>query len=75
MTDTQVICRKMREMTETSPLARIDYIAIADPKALEDLPNIPPIAKSHAATNSPRAVALLAVRFGSTRLIDNALLM
>jgi len=75
ITDTQEICRKMREMITTSPLARIDYIAIADPTTLEELSSIPATPKSHATGDSARAVALLAVHFGTTRLIDNALLV
>ena len=74
-TDTQVICRLIREKIETSPLAQIDYIAIADPATLEELPTIPASPPSHTTGNSARAVVLLAVRFGSTRLIDNALLI
>ena len=75
VTDSQEICRKMREIIENSPLARIDYIAIADPVTLEELSNIPTTPKSHATGDSARAVALLAVHFGVTRLIDNVLLV
>ena len=74
-TDTLEICRMMREEIETSPLAQIDYIAIANPATLDELTSIPATPNPHLATHSPRAVALLAVRFGKTRLIDNALLM
>ena len=75
MADTARICRMMREKIETSPLAQIDYIAIVDPVTLEELMSIPAIPKSHATGDSVRAVVLLAVRFGMTRLIDNALLV
>ena len=75
MTDVNEICTMMREEIETSPLAHIDYIAIADPATLDELVSIPTVRVSHASANSPRAVALLAVRFGTTRLIDNALIM
>jgi pantoate--beta-alanine ligase len=82
VTDVQEICRKMREMIETSPLAKIDYIAIADPETLNELSMIPATPKSClagvpvcATHDSARAVVLLAVHFGSTRLIDNALLV
>ena len=45
--------------------ARLDYAAVADPLTLDPLAEI----------DKPRgAVGLLAVRFGSTRLIDNAVL-
>jgi pantoate--beta-alanine ligase len=75
MTNTNDICRMMREEVETSPLAQIDYIAIADPTTLDESASIPAIPKSHTSGDLPRAVALLAVRFGTTRLIDNALLI
>ena len=74
MTDAHEICTMMREVIETSPLAQIDYVAIADPVTLEELATIPAVSKSHISGSSPQAVALLAVRFGTTRLIDNALL-
>ncbi len=48
---------------QTVPLAVVDYVAVCDPDTLEPLTRI-----------AGRAVALVAVRFGSTRLIDNALL-
>jgi pantoate--beta-alanine ligase len=47
----------------TMPMAQPDYVAVCDPETLEPLVEI-----------TGRAVALVAVRFGSTRLIDNALL-
>lgn len=47
----------------TAPLAVIDYVAVCDPETLEPLTRI-----------VERAVVLLAVRFGATRLIDNILL-
>jgi len=42
------------------PLAAVDYVAVCDPDTLEPLTRI-----------SGRAVALVAVRFGAVRLIDN----
>lgn len=42
------------------PLAAVDYVAVCDPGTLEPLTRI-----------SGRAVALVAVRFGAVRLIDN----
>ena len=76
MTDTKEICTMMREEIETSPLAQIDYIAIADPATLDALATIPPaFRKAHTSVLMPRAVALLAVRLGATRLIDNTLIM
>jgi pantoate--beta-alanine ligase len=47
----------------TAPLAVVDYVAVCDPDTLEPLTWI-----------GERAVALVAARFGSTRLIDNVLL-
>ncbi len=45
----------------SAPLAAVDYVAVCDPDTLEPLTRI-----------SGRAVALVAVRFGAVRLIDNA---
>ena len=46
------------------PLAKPDYVAIADPETLEELDEVEPRG----------AVCCLAVRIGTTRLIDNTLL-
>ncbi|HXF51082.1 MAG TPA: pantoate--beta-alanine ligase [Dehalococcoidia bacterium] len=51
----------MREVVESEPLARADYVSVADPETLEELNTI-----------EGRALASLAVRLGSTRLIDCA---
>lgn len=45
---------------EAEPLARIDYVEIVDPVSLQPVTHL-----------SEAALAALAVRFGSTRLIDN----
>jgi pantoate--beta-alanine ligase len=47
----------------TMPLAQPDYVAVCDPETLDALAEI-----------RGRAVALVAVRFGAPRLIDNVLL-
>ena len=47
----------------TAPSAVVDYVAVCDPDTLEPLVRL-----------DRRAVALVAARFGSVRLIDNALL-
>ena len=47
----------------TAPLAAVDYVAVCDPDTLEPLLRLP-----------GRAVALVAVRFGAVRLIDNVCL-
>ena len=51
---------QMRALIESEPLARIDYVSIADAATLEELDQI-----------SGPALASLAVRIGETRLIDN----
>jgi pantoate--beta-alanine ligase len=52
----------LRETIESNELARLDYAEIADAESLEPLDRIGP---------GSRAVALVAARVGSTRLIDN----
>ncbi len=49
----------MQRVIESEPLARADYVSVADPETLEELDAI-----------EDRALASLAVRLGSTRLID-----
>ena len=53
------------ETLKSEPMAEIDYAEVADADTLERLGDL---------GNTRRAVALLAVRFGTTRLLDNALL-
>ena len=53
----------MRRALATEPLANVDYVSVADGRTLEELDTV----------DGP-ALASLAVRFGSTRLIDNELL-
>lgn len=55
--------REMKSVIRKKPLARIDYVSIADADTLEELEVI----------DRP-ALASLAVRIGRTRLIDNVLL-
>ena len=55
--------QQMASLIEKEPLARIEYISIAHPETLEELTEI----------DQPALVSL-AVRFGKTRLIDNATL-
>ncbi|MBI4082432.1 MAG: pantoate--beta-alanine ligase [Candidatus Lambdaproteobacteria bacterium] len=50
----------MRRVLAAEPLARPDYVSMADPETLEEL-----------ATLQGPALASLAVRIGATRLIDN----
>ena len=57
-----VIREAMRSMIAAKPLARIDYVSVAHGDTLEELTRI--------STGIP-VMASLAVRFGTTRLIDN----
>ncbi|MGP0066988.1 MAG: pantoate--beta-alanine ligase [Isosphaeraceae bacterium] len=52
----------VRQTIESEVLARLDYVEIADADTLEPLDDLTP---------SRRVVALVAARFGSTRLLDN----
>jgi pantoate--beta-alanine ligase len=61
--DAGKIRRQMTSLIQKEPLARIDYVSIADAETLEELNLI----------DRP-ALASLAVRIGKTRLIDNMLL-
>jgi pantoate--beta-alanine ligase len=53
----------MRELIAREPLARVDYVSVADPEPLHELERI-----------EGAALASLAVRIGRTRLIDNVTL-
>ncbi|MBI2871718.1 MAG: pantoate--beta-alanine ligase [Chloroflexi bacterium] len=55
--------RAMEEVLRQEPLARTDYVSIADPDTIQELERV----------EGP-AMASLAVRIGRTRLIDNFLL-
>ena len=57
------IRREMTDLISQEPLARIDYISIADAATLKELHRL-----------KPPALVSLAVRFGKTRLIDNVVL-
>jgi pantoate--beta-alanine ligase len=65
--DTERDASRIREAIERAvaaePLARIDYVSVADYETLEELSVI-----------DRTALVSLAVRFGSTRLIDNTVL-
>ncbi|NOZ23477.1 MAG: pantoate--beta-alanine ligase [Planctomycetes bacterium] len=62
--DTGKIVTEMKQFIDGNPLARIDYVAIADPDRLEKREQV-----------EPGDVALVAVRIGKTRLIDNMILL
>jgi pantoate--beta-alanine ligase len=53
----------MRDVLGAEPLARVDYVSVADPDSLQELARV-----------ETSALASLAVRIGSTRLIDNTVL-
>ena len=55
--------REMTALLQKEPLASIDYVSIADPKTLGELDEV----------TSPALVSI-AVRIGTTRLIDNVVL-
>jgi pantoate--beta-alanine ligase len=57
------IRREMTDTIEREPLAKIDYVSIADAATLKELDIV-----------KPPALVSLAVRFGRTRLIDNIVL-
>jgi pantoate--beta-alanine ligase len=61
--DAERVRSGIRSGIQSSPLAAIDYVAVADPETLEPVERI-----------GRRAVALVAARFGAIRLIDNVLL-
>jgi len=58
--DTKAIRRQMTALIQKQPLAKIDYISIADAETLDELDTV-----------RPPALVSLAVRIGKTRLIDN----
>ena len=55
--------REMLAVIQKQPLAHVDYVIIASAETLDELDTV-----------SPPALALLAVRLGNTRLIDNMVL-
>ncbi|MCW3055416.1 MAG: pantothenate synthetase [Chthonomonadales bacterium] len=61
--DPQTLTAELAALVAAEPLAQPDYIALVDPETLQPVLNL---------TETPVLIAL-AVRFGKTRLIDNAL--
>jgi len=59
----EMLRQKMTSLISGEPLAKIEYVSIADPETLEEITTI----------DRP-ALASMAVRIGKTRLIDNILL-
>ncbi len=60
----QNIISQMEELIKSKPTAKIDYIAIADPNTLEKVEKL---------KEGEEYLVAIAVRIGSTRLIDNTL--
>lgn len=60
-----LIRRRMGAVLEAEPLARPDYVSVADPHTLAELERVDP---------AQGALCSMAVRFGATRLIDNVVL-
>ncbi len=61
--DAHHLRQEMIGLIQKQPLATIDYVSIADTETLDELDNV-----------YPPALVSLAVRIGSTRLIDNVVL-
>jgi len=61
--DASLIRRRVTEVLAAEPLARVDYVSVADAETLEELETV----------DRPALVSL-AARFGKTRLIDNVTL-
>ena len=61
--DAEHIRQQMRALIQKEPLATIDYVSIAEPETLEEMDKV----------KTPALVSL-AVKIGSTRLIDNIVL-
>ena len=61
--DAQRLRQEMMELIQKQPLATIDYVSVADAETLDELDTI-----------RPPALVSLAVKIGSTRLIDNIVL-
>lgn len=55
------VLAKVRDVINTAPLARIDYVELVDAESLQPIDSI-----------RPNSLLALAVFFGETRLIDNA---
>lgn len=62
-TDAARIRREMLALIKKEPLARVDYVSLVDAETLEELDKI-----------KPSTLASLAVKIGTTRLIDNVVL-
>lgn len=61
---TAVLKIKIEKIIHSGSPAQIDYIAFVDPSTFNEVQNL----------KSPEVIVLLAVRFGTTRLIDNIII-
>ena len=61
--DAQAIRQQMTDLIRKEPLAEIDYVSVANAETLDELAMV-----------TPPALVSLAVKIGSTRLIDNRVL-
>ena len=61
--DAEHLRQQMLALIQKQPLANIDYVSIADPETLDELDTV-----------RPPALVSMAVKIGSTRLIDNVVL-
>lgn len=61
--DAERLRKEMTELVEQEPLARLDYVSVADTRTLDEIHVL-----------DRKAIVSLAVRIGKTRLIDNAVL-
>ena len=61
--DADALRQAVRAVIEAEPQLAIDYVSVADPETLRELTRV-----------ASRALASIAVRLGTTRLIDNLLL-
>jgi pantoate--beta-alanine ligase len=59
-----IMKKEMQAILESGSPTQIDYIAFVNPSSFTEIENI----------NTPDVLLLLAVRFGTTRLIDNFLI-
>jgi pantoate--beta-alanine ligase len=62
--DAEALRQAMRAVLDAEPLARVEYISVADAQTLRELDQV----------GAAGALCSLAVRFGTTRLIDNLVL-
>jgi len=62
-TDAGKLRRQMTDLIQKQPLANIDYVSIANAETLDELDTV-----------TPPALVSLAVKIGTTRLIDNVVL-